>query len=64
MSNKDSFNNLRYNYVEQRLKIHAHSSISEKDLCPIQITPQQNSLKTSNNSQVSYHIQMPNLQTQ
>jgi len=52
MSNKDS------------LWIHAHGSISEKNLCRVQITSQQNSLKTSNNSQVSYHIQMTNLQTQ
>jgi len=33
MLNKDSF-------------IHAHGSISERDLCHIQITPQYNSLKT------------------
>jgi len=41
-------NKIRYHYVEVRpiYSIHAHGSISERDRCRIQITPQHNSLKT------------------
>jgi len=43
--------------------MHAHSSISKRDPCRMQITPQHNSLKTRI-TQVSYRNQIANLQTQ
>ena len=43
--------------------MHAHGSTSERDRCRIQITPKHNSWKIKRNSQVSYRIQISNLQT-
>jgi len=45
--------------------MHAHSSISKRDPCRMQITPQHNSLKTRiTPATYSYRIQISYLQTQ